>query len=136
MGVLQSDFGTQHDAVVAGRTAKWYGINTYLYWNMTCRTQWGLNGEWFRDQGGFRVGQVLPSFGSPNARGLARGPGFDGSFYRVMFGPKYYFTPNVYTRAALAADWYEGAPAANGRPFDDGTKNHQQVVVFDVVATF
>jgi lipoprotein NlpD len=57
--VLQSDFGTQHDAVVAGQTAKWYGLNSYLYWNMTCRCQWGLNGEWFRDQGGFRVGQVL-----------------------------------------------------------------------------
>ncbi|HMC11199.1 MAG TPA: outer membrane beta-barrel protein, partial [Pirellulaceae bacterium] len=42
MGVLQSDFGTQHDAVVAGQTAKWYGLNSYLYWNMTCRCQWGL----------------------------------------------------------------------------------------------
>ena len=32
---------------------------------------------------GFRVGGLLPSFGSPNARGLplARG-GYDGSFYR------------------------------------------------------
>jgi hypothetical protein len=136
MGVLQSDFGTQSDAVVAGRTAKWYGLNAYLYWNMTCRLQWGLNGEWFRDQGGFRVGQVLPSFGSPNARGYARGPGFDGSFSRIMFGPKYFFTPNIYTRAALAADWYGGSSAGANRPFDDGTKDHQQVVVFDVVATF
>ena len=73
MGVLQSDFGTQNDAFVAGQTAKWYGINSYLYWNMTCRCQWGVNAEWFRDQGGFRVGQVLPCFGSPNARGWALG---------------------------------------------------------------
>jgi hypothetical protein len=134
--VLQSDFGTQTDAVVAGRTAKWYGINSYLYWNQTCRIQWGLNGEWFRDQGGFRVGQVLPSFGSPNARGYARGPGFDGSFYRLTFGPRYYFTPNIYTRAAFLADWYQGTQAAGGRPFDDGTKDHQQIVVFDLVGTF
>jgi hypothetical protein len=140
IGVLQSDFGTQHNAVFdAGgntRTAKWYGLNGYLYWNMTCRCQWGINGEWFRDQGGFRVGQVLPSFGSPNARGLARGPGFDGSFYRFTFGPKYYFTPNWYTRAAFVADWYEGKQAAGGRPFDDGLRNHQQVVAFDVIGTF
>ncbi|HEY2412682.1 MAG TPA: outer membrane beta-barrel protein [Pirellulaceae bacterium] len=96
MGVLQSDYGNQHDAVVAGRTAMWYGLNSYLYWNMTCRCQWGMNAEWFRDQGGFRVGGVLPSFGSPNARGLSLGRGgYDGSFYRLMFGPKYYFTPNV-----------------------------------------
>lgn len=139
MGVLQSDFGTQHDAVVAGQTAKWYGLNGYLYWNMTCRCQWGMNGEWFRDQGGFRVGGVLPSFGSPNARGLALGrSGYDGSFYRFMIGPKYFFTPNIYGRAAFAADWYDGKAnnAGNLRPFDDGTKNYQQAVVFDVIATF
>jgi hypothetical protein len=138
-GVLQSDYGTQHDAVVAGRSAKWYGINTYLYWNQTCRLQWGANFEWFRDQGGFRVGGVLPSFGSPNARGLplARS-GYDGSFTRFMFGPRYFFTPNIYGRAAFAADWYSGKANNLGglRPFDDGTKDHQQVVVFDVVATF
>ena len=140
MGVLQSDFGTQHDAIFDPngtlRTAKWYGLNTYLYWNMTCRCQWGLNGEWFRDQGGFRVGQVLPSFGSPNARGFARGPGYDGSFYRVTFGPRYYFTPNWYGRAAVLFDWYDGKIPADGRPFDDGLRNHQQIGVFDVVGTF
>jgi hypothetical protein len=134
--VLQSDFGTQHDAVVANQTAKWYGLNTYLYWNMTCRCQWGVNAEWFRDQGGFRVGQVLPSFGSPNARGFARS-NFDGSFYRLMIGPKYYFTPNIYGRAAFVADWYDGQPNPGGQqPFDDGLRDHQQVIAFDLIATF
>jgi hypothetical protein len=143
--VLQSDYGEQHDAVLPGQTAKWYGINSYLYWNTTCRCQWGLNGEWFRDQGGFRVGQVLPSFGSPNARGLDtdrgpafQSPGFDGSFYRVTFGPKYFFTPNIYGRCAFLADWYDGKRDANSNllPFDDGTKSHQQIVVFDLIGTF
>ncbi len=136
--VLQSDYGQQDDAVAAGQTAKWYGLNSYLYWNMTCRCQWGLNGEWFRDQGGFRVGGVLPSLGSPNAQGLPLGrSGFDGSFYRMTFGPKYYFTPNMYTRVALVADWYSGPANANGiLPFDDGTKKNQQAVVFDAVLTF
>jgi hypothetical protein len=140
MGVLQSDFGTQHDAIrdPGGnlRTAKWYGLNGYMYWNMTCRCQWGLNGEWFRDQGGFRVGQVLPSFGSPNGRGLARA-NFDGSFYRMTFGPRYYFTPNMYTRIAFLWDWYDGKKNGKGQyPFDDGTKNYQQILVFDLVNTF
>jgi hypothetical protein len=136
IGVLQSDYGEQGRATPAGGNARWYGLNSYLYWNQTCQLQWGLNAEWFRDEGGTRVGQVLPSFGSPNARGFARGPGYDGSFYRLMFGPKYFFTPNVYGRTALAADWYDGKIPAGGRPFDNGTKNYQQVVVFDVVATF
>ena len=137
--VLQSDFGTQHDAVVAGRTAKWYGLNSYLYWNLTCRCQWGLNFEWFRDQGGFRVGGLLPSLGSPNARGLSLArSGYDGSFYRLGFGPKYYFTPNLYGRLAVIADAYDGKVNNAGglRPFDDGLRNHQQVLSFDLVWTF
>ncbi|MBC7855094.1 MAG: outer membrane beta-barrel protein [Pirellulaceae bacterium] len=141
--VLQSDFGTQHDAVTVGNDARWYGLNSYLYWNMTCRCQWGFNAEWFRDQGGFRVGTVLPSFGSPDARGLGSPPnasrtGYDGSFYRMAIGPKYYFTPNLYGRAAFIADAYDGKVLNAGglRPFDDGTKNHQQVVSFDLVWTY
>ena len=139
MWVLQSDYGEQNHAVAAGDVARWYGLNTYLYWNLTCRFQWGLNGEWFRDEGGFRVGGVLPSFASPNARGLPlTRSGYDGSFYRVTFGPRYYFTPNIYTRVAFLADWYDGKNNNPGglAPFDDGTKDHQQIMVFDVVGTF
>jgi len=142
VGVAQSDFGTQEAATWDGRTAHWYGANGYLYWNQTCRLQWGANAEWFRDQSGFRVGQVLPSFGSPNARGLGVSNGqtrfgYDGSFYRLMFGPKYFFTPNLYTRVAVAADWYEGKRNSLGNlPFDDGQRNHQELAVFDLVWTF
>jgi hypothetical protein len=142
--VLQSDYGTQDDMFAPGNRVKWYGVNSYYYWNMTCRCQWGINGEWFRDQGGSRVGQVLPSNGSPRARGFAQGgpnvdsPGYDGSFYRMTFGPKYYFTPNIYGRTAFCADYYAGARDANtgSVPFDDGTKRYQQVLVFDLIATF
>jgi hypothetical protein len=43
----------------------------------------------------------------------------------------------VYGRAAFAADWYSGNANADGlQPFDDGERTHQQVVVFDLVATF
>ena len=82
---------------------------------------------------------MLPSFGSPNARGLSLArSGYDGSFYRVMFGPKYYFTPNIYTRAAFAGRLVSKASQRRRRPapFDDGTKDHQQVVVFDLIGTF
>lgn len=136
MGVLQSDFGVQGDATAATGAARWYGVNSYLYWGMTRRMQWGLNGEWFRDEGGFRVGQVLPSVASPDARGFARGPGFDGSFYVLSFGPKFFFTPNLYGRAALRADWYDGKRAGVNLPFDDGNRRYQQIVAMDLVYTF
>jgi hypothetical protein len=145
--VFQTDYGVLDDAIVAGDEARWYGANGYLYWNQTCRLQWGLNGEWFRYEGGFRVGSVLPSFGSPNASGLGSDQstgtfftrtGYDGSFYRLMFGPKYHFTPNFYGRAAVAADWFVGDSnnPGNLQPFDNGTRDHQQVMVFDLIATF
>jgi hypothetical protein len=136
LGVLQSDFGTQDNATATGGTADWYGVNSYLYWRQTCRLQWGLNLEWFRDEDGFRVGKLLPSFGSPDARGWAVGPGFSGDFVSFAVGPKYFFTPNIYGRAALRCDWYTGDRAGGALPFDDGTKDHQQLVVCDVVCTF
>jgi hypothetical protein len=142
-GVLQSDLGVQGDAVGAtNKTAYWYGVNSYLYWNQTCRMQWGLNFEWFRDEEGFRVGRVLPSNASPDARGWAQAPGgatagYNGNFYRITFGPRYFFTPNLYTRVAFLADFYQGGRDAAGQvPFDDGTKSHQQLGVFDLVYTF
>jgi hypothetical protein len=140
MGVLQSDYGTQNLATANGQ-ASWYGLNAYLYWNMTCRCQWGLNGEWFRDDGGFRVGQLLPSVASPGARGWTQNggavAGFNGSFYRVTFGPRYFITPNMYVRGAALFDQYAGtADAAGGLPFDNKTKSHQEMCVFDAVWTF
>ena len=136
-GVLQSDFGVQDQALANGDTASWYGANAYMFWRRTCRLQWGANVEWFRDNGGFRVGQALPSLGSPDARGWAQPVGFDGDFYRVMFGPRYYFTPNMYGRVAAAADWYRGSTNGNqAQPFDDGTKDHQQVIAFDFLWTY
>jgi hypothetical protein len=111
-------------------------VNSYLYWNQTCRTQWGVNGEWFRDEDGFRVGTAVPSAGSPAARGWGFGPGFAGNFYSFAVGPKHYFTPNLYGRAALRVDWYDGEKANGKSPFNNGTKDSQELVVFDVVATF
>ena len=142
MLVLETDFGTQSDAIVAGRSAKWYSAAGWYFWNMQCRCQWGVGYEWFRDQGGFRVGTLLPSFGSPNARGFARptavngSPGYDGSFHRFAIGPKYFFTPNLYGRAAFIADVYDGQSLGGLRPFDDGLRNHQQVMSFDLVWTY
>ncbi|MCY2995420.1 MAG: outer membrane beta-barrel protein [Planctomycetota bacterium] len=137
-GVLQSDFGAQQNGAVGDKPAYWYGANSYLYWNQTCRTQWGTNLEWFRDEEGFRVGQVLPSPASPAARGwnAPNGAGFAGNFWSFAFGPKHFFTPNIYGRAALRVDWYDGAKPGGLSPYNAGTKDSQELVVFDVVATF
>jgi hypothetical protein len=133
--ILQSDFGTQSRAIGA-QSAQWYGINQYLYVKRSNITSWGGNFEWFRDDDGFRVGQVLPSFGSPNGRGFARGP-FEGDFFRIGIGPRYTPNNNVIIRPTMIFDWYSGNGAPNGaRPFDDGTKNTQLLFNIDLVVLF
>jgi hypothetical protein len=133
--ILQSDYGNQERAI-AGRSAQWYGINQYLYWKQNDCWKWGANVEWFHDDDGFRVGQVLPSFGSPNARGLARGP-FQGDFYRIMAGPNWTPTANWTIRPTLVYDWYGGPGDALGRqPFDDGTRKDQFLLNVDAYFIF
>lgn len=145
LGVLQSDFGAQQDALpvansASGKQAYWYGVNSYLYWNQTCRTQWGTNFEWFRDEDGFRVGALLPSPAAPAARGWTNGgtngAGYAGNFWSFAFGPKHFFTPNIYGRAAYRFDCYDGEKPNHVSPYNAGTKDSQHLIVLDVVATF
>jgi hypothetical protein len=135
--VIQSDFGAQGKATTTGHTARWYGINQYLYYKYSNRWSWGINGEWFRDEDGFRVAAPVPSFGSPNARGFAQGPGFAGNFYQVTMGPRWTPHPNLVIRPNLRFDWYGGKSDINGfRPYDNGTKSQQQILATDVIVTF
>lgn len=57
--VLQHDLGTEGGAATDSnfqpKTAKWYGIAQYLFYNVTPTTALGLRVEWFRDQDNARV---------------------------------------------------------------------------------
>lgn len=135
--VFHSDFGSQQDSVRPDQIANWYGLNSYLFLRQTCRTQYGLNFEWFRDENGARVGAALPSFGSPGARGYPQPGGFNGNFFQASIGAKHFFTPNIYARAQYRADWYGGSTNVAGNlPYDDGTKTYQNLVILDLVMTF
>lgn len=134
--IAQSDLGVQSNAMASGKTAYWYGYNNYLYWKKNDVWSWGLGSEWFRDEEGFRVGQVLPSLGSPHARGYALS-GFAGNFYQVTFGPRWTPLPNLVIRPNFRCDWYQGPHNAQGlKPFDGGTKNFQQILGTDAIVTF
>ncbi len=143
--VLQSDLGYQNDALADGNDAYWYGANSYLFYKWSCRTDWGVNMEWFRDEDGFRVGGFLPNFanntngGPTETRGLAvaRG-GYAGDFYRFMIGPRWRYTENIIIRPALALDWFDGVATNPGglKPYDDGNSNHQGILATDVLIVF
>jgi hypothetical protein len=122
---------------VTGHTARWYGINQYLYYKYSNRWSWGINGEWFRDEDGFRVAAAVPSFGSPNAGGFTRGPGFAGNFFQCTMGPRWTPHPTLVVRPNLRFDWYTGKSDINGlRPYDNGTKSHQGILATDAIIVF
>lgn len=135
--VIQSDFGTQAGATSSGHTARWYGVNQYLYYKKNDIVSWGYNIEWFRDEEGFRVTAPVPSPGSPNAFGWPRLPGFAGSFYQMTFGPRWTPKPNLVVRPNLRWDWYSGKTNQEGLyPYDSGTRPWQIILATDAIVTF
>ncbi len=142
--VGQSDFGTQDNALVNGKSAQWYGLNQYLFLKRSAAISWGLGFEWFRDEDGFRVGQLLPSIGAPDARGVTYNNnglagGFAGNFYQITFGPQWRpgGQQNIWFRPNLRWDWYEGQRNAGGQlPYDNGTDHNQWIWGTDMVVTW
>ncbi|MGE0610301.1 MAG: outer membrane beta-barrel protein, partial [Pirellulales bacterium] len=137
--VLQSDFGTQANAQGPGTaTGYWYGVNAFAYYKFDDCLSWGVNAEWFRDDGGNRVGGFLidrNGAGATGDRGLSGArSGYNGSFYRFMTGPKWTPNKNVIFRSAVALDVYDGPVGRNGNlPYNNGTGRNQFVWTNDVI---
>ncbi|HVX09622.1 MAG TPA: outer membrane beta-barrel protein [Pirellulales bacterium] len=135
--IIQSDFGVQGQATLTGKTARWYGVNQYLYYKKNDLVSWGINFEWFRDEEGFRVTAPVPSAGSPFAQGWALAPGFAGNFYQTTMGPRWTPLPNLTIRPNFRCDWYHGTVNSQGlKPYDGGTRNNQQALYTDVIISF
>jgi hypothetical protein len=140
--VVQTDFGTQsgtfdfHGTRPIG-TARWYGLNQYLFYAQNKCVAWGVNFEWFRDEGGFRVGTQLPTSTDPasEARGLPTDRfGYIGNFYQLTFGPKFTPSDHLFIRPNGRFDWFSGTAANPGnlQPYGDGLNKHQFILGFDV----
>ncbi|MBY0586271.1 porin [bacterium] len=137
--VFQSDFGNQTKALTTGKSAQWYGINQYLFYDINDKWTFGTNFEWFQDDDGFRVGGFLPLTGLQNYRGLPLNRvGYEGSFFQLTVGPKWTPNPNLIVRPNLRFDWFTGEATNGGglRPFDDGTRNTQILLGTDVIIRF
>jgi Putative beta-barrel porin-2, OmpL-like. bbp2 len=138
--VAQSDLGVQGAAFGAGtRTARWYGLNQYLFYKVSDSWTWGASYEWFRDEEGFRVGAAVPSVFSPNSSGNAVGPGFAGNFCETTWGPQWRpgGSQNLLIRPNLRWDWYNGGRNSAGQlPYDSGTRSQQFIWGTDVTLIY
>jgi len=148
--VGQSDFGVQGNALLDGKTARWYGLNQYLFYKISDCWTWGTRAEWFRDEEGFRVGGFQGVTPSGSFRGLPAGPGtpanlirygYAGNHYEITSGANWKPHANVTVRPNVRWDVFEGkidraVNTAGLRPYDDGTKNWQVLLGFDVITLF
>lgn len=151
--VAQSDLGIQQvadvQAAAAGnmnqqRTAAWYGLNTYFYYKLLETLTLGLNLEWFRDSAGVRVGAALPtaSYNGSTVAGMGTAGGgranYIGNFFQVTFGPKWQVQKNLFLRALVRYDYFDGIAVngPNSLPFGGGSKRDQAIIGLDMGFTF
>lgn len=139
--VAQSDLGIQANAVTGtgNNTARWYGLNQYLF--KTLNDQWtvGVRAEWFRDESGFRVGGFLPNTTTGSSRGLPTSfSGYAGSFYELTFGANWKPNDNLVIRPMIRWDWFSGQSTNAGglTPFDDGTSLSQLLIGGDIILLY
>ena len=123
--VFHHHYAYQEDGKNGGGTARWYGIDQYLYYRLHQKVKAGLRFEWFRDEAGTRVGGS-PDRGNPN-----RAP-FAGSVYSLTGAVNYYAHSNITIRPEIRYDWFTG-----GRnPYNDGHNDNQVLVAINAYLQF
>ncbi len=111
-------FLIQHDhaneEIPGADEVEWYGINSYLSYDINDQFSAGIRGEWFRDDDGARV------------------TGDAGNFFGVTAGVNYAITGWLKIRPEVRYDWFDG----QGDPFDGSSSDDQVTVAADVIVTF
>lgn len=155
--VLQHDHGYANGVITpAGfKDAEWYGINSYLLYDILDNLGVGIRAEWFRDNDGFRVcspgrsGAAVNvdsqgnayNFATPNAVFPTCQP---ASYYAVTAGLNYKPVKWLTLRPNVRYDWVDGTfagttnrykPFGNGPTPGDG-KDAQFLFSADAVITF
>ena len=118
--VFQNDLGWQFNANPATQNvgqaaglAQWYGINQYMFYNISDSLVGGMRFEWFRDNNGTRVINPIRNaiFGGPY------GSGYAGNFWQATWGLNWKPNNNWIIRPELRYDWYSPDDPNGNLPF-------------------
>lgn len=128
--VFQHDFGVQENGQLEGPgdfgTAKWYGINQNLIYDVSDSVSVGTRFEWFRDQEHARI------LGIPIA-GLASG----GNYYNLTLGANWRPAENITIRPELRWDWSNTVPPLGTTGvYDDFSDKNQFTLGADIIFRF
>lgn len=119
--------GYQANALANGGNADWWGIDQYVYRQVSNQVRHGIRTEWFNDQDGTRLG--LNRASNPN-----NAP-FIGEIYSLAYGINYTPNSNLIIRPEIRADWFDRKQGGS-LPFDDGTNSRQLTLGGDAVFKF
>ncbi len=125
-GVIQHDNGFLEDGAPDGSTAQWYGINSYLFYDVSDKLATGVRFEWFRDDDGVRVASIMTVSGVRNPCC----PGVAANYYEITGGVNWKPKPWLRIRPELRFDW------STEPVFDNNTDQTQFLFAVDAVVTF
>lgn len=129
--VFQHDFGMESNAEFDENfqpdEAKWYGVNNYLFYDMSDKLTAGLRFEWFRDQDNARV-LAIPQ------ESLVEG----GNYFQVTGGFNWSATNRLRFRPEVRWDWSDvvASGIAGGGMFNDFTEKNQITASMDMIYKF
>jgi hypothetical protein len=129
--VLQHDFGTEEGAEIGQantpETAKWYGLNQYLFYEVTEKFTIGTRIEWFRDQDNARV-LALP------VESLAIG----GNYTALTVGANWALSDRLTLRPEMRWDWSDVSVPGLGRTgmYNDFRDDDQFTLGSDLIYRF
>lgn len=143
-------FTMQHDHGFANKSvyrngevldATWYGINSYLTYDIQDDLSIGIRGEWFRDDDGFRVfspGRTLSLIDPVIDPATGTGLNSPASYYAFTAGVNWKPLKWVTFRPNVRYDWADKVNAFNngGGPDYVGTRSSQFLFSTDVVISF
>lgn len=112
---FQHDFGYQAQPNQNINNSYWYGINQYLFYDLTDKVSAGFRGEWFCDNNGSRL-----NIGTP------------GDYFELTTGVNWKLRNWFSLRPEIRYDW------ANSKinTYDNQTKNNQLMFAMDIILTF
>ncbi|MCR9116258.1 MAG: porin [bacterium] len=105
--VFQSDYGTNQN-VPGGGNGEWYGLNGYIFYDLTCKLRSGIRAEWFADPNGLRVGNG------------------NGDYFALTGGFNYAMTPNFMLRPEVRYDTYDAYGGNPNRAFNPSVNGVNQ----------
>jgi len=116
--LIQHDQGEEENAAGVV-TNNWYGINSYITYDVSDNLGVAVRGEWFQD--GTRIGGAIADGGNGTGQ---------GDYYAITGGVNYHVNNWLKVRPEIRYDW------SSNNAFDAGNKDDQLLVSIDTVITF